>query len=81
MSIKIFAAVYGQTNDDTVKMITAQKIKFFIKDFYSKWPNPQFRADLVTFTEENLNVKHHFFWAVDTVRVLYENSEHFPKLN
>ena len=56
-------------------------MKFFFKDFYSKWRNPQFRADLVTFTEENLNVKLHFWGAVDTVRLLYENSEHFPKLN
>ena len=24
------------------------------------WPNPKFPADLVTFTEENLNGKHHF---------------------
>ena len=28
-------------------------------------PNPQFPADLVTFTEETLNGKLHFFCAVD----------------
>ena len=28
------------------------------------WPNPQETADLVTFTEEILNGKHHFFCAV-----------------
>ena len=26
------------------------------------WPNPQFPADLVTFTEEILNEKLHFLW-------------------
>ena len=32
---------------------TAQKMKFSIKDFFQKMqPNPQFPADLVTFTEE-----------------------------
>ena len=29
--------------------------------FLVKWPNPQFHADLVTLTEEILNVKLHFF--------------------
>ena len=28
------------------------------------WPNPQETADLVTFTEEILNGKLHFFFAV-----------------
>ena len=28
------------------------------------WPNPQFPADLVTFTEEILNGKLHFLWGV-----------------
>ena len=27
------------------------------------WPNPQFPADLVTFTEEILNGKLHFLWS------------------
>ena len=45
-------------------MHTAQKMKFFIKDFFSKCdqirrPNPQFPADLVTFTEQTLNGKLH----------------------
>ena len=35
----------------------AKKMNFLIKDFFSKWPNPQFSADLVTFTEEILNGK------------------------
>ena len=33
------------------------------------WPNPQFPADLVTFTEEILNGKLHFF-------VQWEKPEH-----
>ena len=45
-------------------LLTAQKMKFPIKDFFSKWPNTQFPADLVTFTEEILNGKLHFFCAV-----------------
>ena len=43
--------------------LTAQKMKFSIKDFFSKydqWPNPQFPADLVTFTEKILNGNLHF---------------------
>ena len=35
-------------------------MKFFIKDFFSKWPNPQETADWVTFTEETLIGKLHF---------------------
>ena len=38
-------------------LITAQKMKFFIKDFFS---NPQETANLVTFTEEIRNGKLHF---------------------
>ena len=36
---------------------TPQKMKFPIKHFFSKWPNPQETADVVTFTEEILNEK------------------------
>ena len=39
----------------SVKFITAQKMKFFIKDFFSKCDQTQETADLVTFTEEILN--------------------------
>ena len=38
---------------------TAQKLKFSIKDFFSKCD--QICQDLVTFTEEMLNEKFHFF--------------------
>ena len=38
-----------------MSVYTAQKMKFFIKDFFSKFP-----ADLVAFTEEILNGKLHF---------------------
>ena len=41
--------------------ITEQKMKFSIKDFFSKmWPNPQFQADLVTFIGEILHGRLHF---------------------
>ena len=39
--------------------VTAQKMKFSIKDFFSKC-GPQFPADLVAFTEVILNGKLHF---------------------
>ena len=34
------------------------------------WPNPQFPADLVTFTEEILNVKLHFLCSVGRCTIL-----------
>ena len=39
-------------------IVTAQKMKFSFKDFFSKCA--QFLADLLTFTEEILNGKLHF---------------------
>ena len=39
---------------------TAQKMKFSIKDFFSKCDQIQFPADLVTFVEKILNGKLHF---------------------
>ena len=39
---------------------TAQKVNFTIKDFFSKWLNPQFPVDLITFTDKILNRKFHF---------------------
>ena len=50
-------------SDLSIKMInTAQKMKFFIKDFFSKCDQIRRKldADLVTFTEEILNGKPHF---------------------
>ena len=44
---------------------TAQKMKFSIEDFFSKYdPNLQETTDLVTFTEEILNGKLHFLCSV-----------------
>ena len=43
---------------------TPQKMKFSIKDVFSKSPNPQISADLVTFTEQTLNGKLHFLCSV-----------------
>ena len=42
-----------------MKMSTAQKMKFSIKDLFSKYD--QGTADLVTFTDEILNGKLHCF--------------------
>ena len=45
---------------------TAQKMKLFIKDFFSKCDQmPQFPADLVTFTEEILNGKIHILCSAN----------------
>ena len=48
----------------SLKERTAQKMKFSIKDFFSKC-FPQETADLVTFTEEILNGKLYFFRAIE----------------
>ena len=45
---------------------TAQKMKFSIKDFFSK-------ADLVTFTEEILNAKLHFLCSLQYLQVSYQS--------
>ena len=39
-------------------------MKFFIKNFFSKYETLQETADLVTFTEEILNGKLHFLCSV-----------------
>ena len=41
------------------------------------WPNPQFSADLVTFTEEILNGKLHFFvqWLLSKLNVNHKKSK------
>ena len=42
----------------TIALYTAQKMKFYMKDFFSNCEaNSQFPSDLVTFTEEILNGK------------------------
>ena len=51
-------------------MHTAQQMKFSIKDFFSKCDhNPQETADLVTFTEEIVNGKLHFFCSSKSKQV------------
>ena len=42
-----------------MSIVNTQKIKFSIKDFFS-FLNPQFPADLFTFTKEIFNGKLHF---------------------
>ena len=41
------------------------------------WPNSQFFADLITFTEKILNIKLHFFVQWCWYRVLRQNCEQF----
>ena len=43
-----------------LKLVTVQKMKFFIEDIFSKCEQLQFSADLDTFTEESLHGKLHF---------------------
>ena len=43
-----------------------KKMKFSIKDFFSKYDQIQFPADLVTFTEEIRNGKFYFLYSVST---------------
>ena len=58
---------------------TARKMKFSIKDFFSKWPNQLETADLVTFTEEvpkenfifSAVIVHHYSW----ISAWYANGE------
>ena len=38
------------------------------------WPNPQFPADLVTFTEEILNEKLHFLSSVKSLQYIPKES-------
>ena len=53
--------IYSDLTILTTESPTAQKMKFSIMDFFSKCAGNC--ADLVTFTEEILNGKHHFSCA------------------
>ena len=60
--------IYTKTSD-LISHLTAQKIKFSIKDFFSKYhESPHETADLVAFTEEILNGKLHFLSSVSSLR-------------
>ena len=48
---------------------TAQKMKFSIKDFFSKLKIFSENCDLVTFTEEILNAKLHFLCSVRSCQI------------
>ena len=51
--------------------VTAQKMKFYIKDFFSKWDQIRsFLGDLVTFIEEILNGKLHILCSECSVHVV-----------
>ena len=53
-----FEGEAGQYKFDCVRGTVAQKLKFSIRDFFSKCnQSPQFPADLVIFTEEIFNGK------------------------
>ena len=51
------------------------KIKFYIKDFFSKCDQIRRPADFVTFTEENLNGKLHFLCSVSCKFQLKDQSK------
>ena len=44
------------------------------------WPNPQFPADLVTFTEEILKGKFHFLYSVNLIFSLCNQSHFMEKI-
>ena len=53
--------------DAPITTVTAQKIKYFIKDFFGKCDQinrDQETADLVTYTEESLHEKLHFLCSL-----------------
>ena len=52
--------------------LTAQKMMFPIKDFFSKCDQIQFSADLITFTEEILKGKLHFLCQTIDQCLLFE---------
>ena len=61
--LKIFLLQLNESHcNSCLKIIryTAQKMKSSIKDFFSKWDQKMFPADLVIFTEEILSGKLHF---------------------
>ena len=51
-------------------LITAQKLNFSIKDFFSK--NPKFSADLVTFTEEIFHGKLYIFVQWNNNKLIFQ---------
>ena len=55
------------------KIFTAQKMKFSIKDFFSKFGSTD-SCGLVIFTEEILNGKLHFCAAFRTLLNIYEKN-------
>ena len=57
----MFQHIYRKRKTSFTVSRTAQKIKFCIKHFFSKCDQIRRKLDLVTFTEEMLNAKLHFF--------------------
>ena len=62
-----YSPKYWPNNDESTEEHIILKMKFSIKDYFSKWPNPQFIGDLITFTEEIPNGKLYFFCAVVSI--------------
>ena len=58
--------VYANSFSAVILLYTALKMKFSIKDFFSK-TNLQETMDLVTYTEEILNGKLHFLCSVSII--------------
>ena len=70
--IRLYLSIFLHENNSFTNNNTAQKIKFSIKDFFSKcdqtrsFLRPQFFLDLVAFTEEILNETLHLLFNVMT---------------
>ena len=70
--LKIFIFILSN-----LSLYAAQKMKFSIKDFFSKWTKSAGNCGLVVFTEEIFNWKFHFLCSEDCIwkACLQENAE------
>ena len=64
ISQKTFTNIFPSIR--VITACTAQKMKFRIKDFFSKCDQIRSAADLVTFTEEIFNAKLHFLCSASS---------------
>ena len=69
--LKILFESENVWNDQNWQDQAAQKLKFSMKDFFSKCDKIRNAADLVTFTEEILNGKLHFLCSVKKLDLSY----------
>ena len=70
--------VFHQQN--FIKLNTVQKMEFDTEDFFSKYEQIQFPADLFTFNKGILNGKRHFLCSEMSTGKLKKVSNSFPKI-